>query len=117
MPCDGIAVATLQVGVGKEILSTPEAMQAVATLLAKTHQVSVAGPDILKVDGVPVRITHYGTISGQVSQATLEEIKNACTAVAGVLTQEKVANEISKKAVVTERQYASNGYLALKVNF
>lgn len=113
MPCDGVTVAYLNVAAAEELLETPEAVQAVATLLLNTK---VVGQNTLEVQGHRVEITRYGVRGYRVPRAVLDAVQKACTEVAGVLTQEKVAAEIARNAQVAEKRYAANGYLVMKVN-
>ncbi len=69
------------------------------------------------VGGYQVQINNRGLVVGyNVSQKILYAVRDAANAIAGVLTQQKVAEQVAANSQVLEQQYVGNGYLVMKVN-
>lgn len=116
MPCNGIAVATVKCAVPEvvELLTQPENLAAVATLLKERGHNAVIVNKTLIVNNVAVSIRGT-TVSAKLPQRIVQDIRQAIEEMAGVLTQYYVANIIQENTIVTSQTY-SNGYLVLQVN-
>lgn len=117
MPCDGIAVANMNVRLAKELLASPEAITAVANLLRSAGLKVEQDQQTLRINGYPVSINNEGRITGyNAPQSILNAVREAGESVAGILTQQKVAEQVAQSCRVNEQQYTNNGYLVMKVN-
>lgn len=116
MPCDGIAVASLDFAIANELLANPEAIVAVVKLLnALNHSAELIGENSMMVDGYAITLSS-GILSGRnVPQKTLDAAKDACNSIAGALTQEKVVQQVEQSVQVLSRTTTPNGYVVMKV--
>lgn len=113
MPCDGVAVARVKVSLPEAggLLGTPEALEAVASLLrARGYEAEVLGSAVA-VNGSVYRYA-AGSVAGR--GPALAEVRRAFEEVGQVLAQERLADMVARNVSVEDRAWAQ-GHLVLRV--
>jgi hypothetical protein len=116
MPCDGVAVATVKVALPEveELLASPEALEAVASLLRQKGYVVAVTRSGLAIDGRPVAYRN-GTVSSRLDRNALNDVADAFRQVGTVLCQERLADMVAQSVPVEARTWVQ-GSLVLRVS-
>ena len=118
MPCDAIAVMSLQFGADNALLaSKKDGLQAVVTLLNQLgHVASLKSGNVMVVDNYRITLNEQGElVASNIPQKLLCQVRDCCDAIAGALTQQKVAGQVAKTSRVLSQTTTSDGSIVMKV--
>ena len=119
MPCDGIAVMSLRYGADNALLAAKkDGLQAVVNLLNQLgHVASLRSENLMIVDNYRVTFTQRGElVFSNTPQKLQYQIKDCCDAIAGALTQQKVAMQVAKTSRVLSQTTTSDGSIVMRVS-
>ena len=118
MPCDGIAVMSLQYGTDNALLAQKkDGLKAVVNLLNQLgHVARISSEKEMVVNNHRITLLDSGELMFRnAPQKLMYQVKDCCEAIAGALTQQKVVQQVAKNSQVISQTTTSDGSIVMKV--